>query len=472
MKKIFTLLALVMFAVCASAQKYYKGNWHSNPGNFADYEGTVAVTTDANGNYTFVFDRVVLGDDDLGQLTFAGVPSSLYAGNNGITFSQSGGSVTMAGTYFELTGTSIDDEAIELKFNYFEYNGLSYRIVKFIGTRTSSGTTDPSTPQITSTEQFTADVHSTLDGTMLEEPVVYPNVNAQLCEWSDGSYSIELSNIDTEKGTFQNVVLKGLSKTEGADETYYNGVVTPECGVKPSFYDHYTNLTANVSAVVDEDGELHATVVFTDESEPSFKLTVSFNPEDIDEPADPVVLNGTLSGYTKNDDGEFTNNASSTLTFTETADDVYKVTLTNVALPYGAINLGTVTVEGVACDANESTLVATFTKKGGECTTEAEHPSYTSVDLISFDATAQVAIEDDEEEVKSCTAKLVIDNYDETVTYTFNFDPTATSVKTVVAEDGTVKRIFTLSGASVNTLQRGVNIVRTADGRTVKVLKK
>ena len=32
--------------------------------------------------------------------------------------------------------------------------------------------------------------------------------------------------------------------------------------------------------------------------------------------------------------------------------------------------------------------------------------------------------------------------------------------------------IYTLTGAKVTSLQRGVNIVRTADGRTLKVLKK
>ena len=67
---------------------------------------------------------------------------------------------------------------------------------------------------------------------------------------------------------------------------------------------------------------------------------------------------------------------------------------------------------------------------------------------------------------------VVIDNWGESVAYTFNYDPTATSVNTVVAADGTVKHIYTLTGAKVTSLQRGVNIVRTADGRTLKVLKK
>ena len=72
----------------------------------------------------------------------------------------------------------------------------------------------------------------------------------------------------------------------------------------------------------------------------------------------------------------------------------------------------------------------------------------------------------------SCTGEFVVDNYGESVAYTFNYDPTVVSVNTVVAADGTVKHIYTLTGAKVTSLQRGVNIVRTADGRTLKVLKK
>lgn len=58
--------------------------------------------------------------------------------------------------------------------------------------------------------------------------------------------------------------------------------------------------------------------------------------------------------------------------------------------------------------------------------------------VVGFDA---------EKKVTSCTGKFVVDNYDEAVSYTFSFTPTETSVNTVVAADGTVKHIYTLTGA-------------------------
>lgn len=49
MKKIFTLLVLLMATVCVSAQQYYKGTFHSKVNDFSDYETTVAVTQGEGG---------------------------------------------------------------------------------------------------------------------------------------------------------------------------------------------------------------------------------------------------------------------------------------------------------------------------------------------------------------------------------------------------------------------------------------
>ena len=63
---------------------------------------------------------------------------------------------------------------------------------------------------------------------------------------------------------------------------------------------------------------------------------------------------------------------------------------------------------------------------------------------------------------------------DQTVYYVGAFDQgiiTAINNVNVDAVAGNAQ-IFTISGAKVNSLQKGVNIVRTADGKTVKVLRK
>lgn len=473
MKKIFTLLVLLMTTLCVSAQQYYKGKFYSKLNEFSDCETTVAVTQGEGGKYTLVFESVIFGNDDFGKCTFAGIENYKWAGGGSFTFSNEGGNLGAATKYyFELSDylgkSTIDDEKIYITFKYFQVNTTKeYRNVVFEGTRTSSGgggTGGDDKPTITATEQFTADVVSVFEGGQAGN-VKYPNVVAKVCEWSDGAQSIEIEHIDTEKGTMSGVLLKGLEKKTVDGEVTYTGVVEPEIKTLPNFYDTYVNLRAKVEARIDEGGDLYATIVFTDESEPSFKLTAWFNYQEPFVPADPFSVNGTLVGYTYND-GEQMNNKQTTVTFTETAKDVYTLSLTNVAIPNG-VDLGTVSFEGVQRTGSDSE--ASFTSKKGKAKTTAVHPLYTELPYTDFEFVVGF---DAEKKVTSCTGKFVVDNYDEAVSYTFSFTPTETSVNTVVAADGTVKHIYTLTGAKVTSLQRGVNIVRTADGRTLKVLKK
>lgn len=473
MKKIFTLLVLLMTTLCVSAQQYYKGKFYSKLNEFSDCETTVAVTQGEGGKYTLVFESVIFGNDDFGKCTFAGIENYKWAGGGSFTFSNEGGNLGAATKYyFELSDylgkSTIDDEKIYITFKYFQVNTTKeYRNVVFEGTRTSSGgggTGGDDKPTITATEQFTADVVSVFEGGQAGN-VKYPNVVAKVCEWSDGAQSIEIEHIDTEKGTMSGVLLKGLEKKTVDGEVTYTGVVEPEIKTLPNFYDTYVNLKAKVEARIDEGGDLYATIVFTDESEPSFKLTAWFNYQEPFVPADPFSVNGTLVGYTY-DDGDQMNNKQTTVTFTETAKDVYTLSLTNVAIPKG-VDLGTVSFEGVQRTGSDSE--ASFASKKGNCKTTAAHPLYTELPYTDFEFIVGF---DAEKKVTSCTGKFVVDNYDQAVSYTFNFTPTETSVNTVVAADGTVKHIYTLTGAKVTSLQRGVNIVRTADGRTLKVLKK
>lgn len=473
MKKIFTLLVLLMTTLCVSAQQYYKGKFYSKLNEFSDCETTVAVTQGEGGKYTLVFESVIFGNDDFGKCTFAGIENYKWAGGGSFTFSNEGGNLGAATKYyFELSDylgkSTIDDEKIYITFKYFQVNTTKeYRNVVFEGTRTSSGgggTGGDDKPTITATEQFTADVVSVFEGGQAGN-VKYPNVVAKVCEWSDGAQSIEIEHIDTEKGTMSGVLLKGLEKKTVDGEVTYTGVVEPEIKTLPNFYDTYVNLKAKVEARIDEGGDLYATIVFTDESEPSFKLTAWFNYQEPFVPADPFSVNGTLVGYTYND-GEQMNNKQTTVTFTETAKDVYTLSLTNVAIPNG-VDLGTVSFEGVQRTGSDSE--ASFTSKKGKAKATATHPLYTELPYTDFEFVVGF---DAEKKVTSCTGKFVVDNWDEAVSYTFSFTPTETSVNTVVAADGTVKHIYTLTGAKVTSLQRGVNIVRTADGRTLKVLKK
>ena len=99
MKKIFTLLVLLMTTLCVSAQQYYKGKFHSKLNEFSDCETTVAVTQGEGGKYTLVFESVIFGNDDFGKCTFAGIENYKWAGGNSFTFSNEGGNLGAATKY-------------------------------------------------------------------------------------------------------------------------------------------------------------------------------------------------------------------------------------------------------------------------------------------------------------------------------------------------------------------------------------
>lgn len=64
-------------------------------------------------------------------------------------------------------------------------------------------------------------------------------------------------------------------------------------------------------------------------------------------------------------------------------------------------------------------------------------------------------------------------NMDELIHVTFKGTAVETTgINTVnTADNSTVTEIYTLGGARVNSLQKGINIVRMANGKTVKVIK-
>ena len=72
-------------------------------------------------------------------------------------------------------------------------------------------------------------------------------------------------------------------------------------------------------------------------------------------------------------------------------------------------------------------------------------------------------------------ANIIVNSNDfkTTNTYTLYINIVSTGINEVeTAEDNAAEAIYTIGGQRVNELQKGVNIVRKADGTTVKVLKK
>lgn len=76
MKKIFTLLAVIMASLTAMAQTTFYGTWKNNSNSFPSFDNYVEVTVNDNGTCTIVLKNIVFGNDILEPLRLTMSPPS------------------------------------------------------------------------------------------------------------------------------------------------------------------------------------------------------------------------------------------------------------------------------------------------------------------------------------------------------------------------------------------------------------
>jgi hypothetical protein len=156
-----------------------------------------------------------------------------------------------------------------------------------------------------------------------------------------------------------------------------------------------------------------------------------------------------------------------TITIQEQADGTYTLSLKNFML--GESGVGNITVEGV-----------TSAEEGGVQTLSVENAAITitegdieGVDWSFGQFLAQKGLKANisgEIENGKLNVKIEIPDVLVTVLFGENYTSGINEV-TTVTENGT-EAIYDLGGRKLNEMQNGINIVRKADGTTVKVLKK
>ena len=472
MKKIFTLLSLVMTTVLAVAQTTFSGTWHSNPGNFADFQSTVKVTVEADGRSTIEMDGMTLGNDDLGDI----VIRNIYTEQNGSSYTFNIGS----GTTFDITNGNLsnvtkgsiegygtmDSEALYIKATWFEYGTKSLRMVVFNGTKINTPD-KPDGPQIVSTETFYDQIATT---NASDKSNLTDDASAVLCEYSDGTFGITLKPVVCDGTNYGTVTLNGLTASDVDGTTVYTGTVAPTFDEDSPLYGK--NISAEVTAEVNDNGDLLVSVQMTDSDDNDFFLLIEFGSEEEPwAPGEPVSTKGTLSAFTATDDGNYSTTDDCTLTVTDTADGVCSLLFDGVStLPGTTIAIGSINIPGVAYTDNGETG-SSLSATNVEATTKAEHPYYATLTIKQLSGDIDIDDSDEEDIKANVNIKFTVDNNStETIEYTFVANGTVDAIDKV-AEDGTVSRIYTISGMSVKNMQRGLNIVRGADGKTVKVLK-
>lgn len=144
----------------------------------------------------------------------------------------------------------------------------------------------------------------------------------------------------------------------------------------------------------------------------------------------------------------------------ESAENLYDITLKDFTFS-GSIQLGDIKIGDVNGTTDENEIV-TLSKDG---------VSNISTKLGKVEVTLNngCKIEGDklfmDMSIKALGGAII-------VKATFEGTSTSTGIGNVTVTDNGVEAIYDLNGRKLNEMQKGINIVRKADGTTVKVLKK
>lgn len=368
---------------------------------------------------------------------------------------------------FEGWGT-MDGENLQLTANYFDYGTTSLRYVKFNGTKVQ---TKPDGPTIVETETFSSDL---LTSTAAGDTKTTKNANAILSKYSDNTYSLTLKPVETADASYGAITFSGLGYEEEDGETYISGYVDATTEETSPLYGK--NIKGDLSAIIDVDGNLVVFAMLVDTDDENFNVEMQFGKEEEEEPSEPVSMAGTLSSFSRTDDGDVADQKPSVLTITDEGEGKCTLTMTDGTLPGTTLSLGTITIPSVAYEADEATATMTLSSGKVEATTECAHPYYQTITVNSLSGSITVNVdensEDDNDQVSANITFTVDNNGTETVEYTFSTNGYVTGVDTVKKADGTVQHIYTISGIATTQMQRGVNIVRHADGTVTKVVKR
>lgn len=473
MKKIFTLLAVFMTSLTAMAQITFYGTWKNNSNSFPSFDNYVEVTINDNGTSKIVMKDIVFGNDVLGTITLNNVTTE----QNGTGYSFIMGSQTK----FDITNGnmsdvkegvfegwgSIDGDNLQLTANYFDYGSTSLRYVKFNGTKVQ---TKPDGPTITDTETFSSDLSTS---TAAGDTKTTKNATAILSKYSDNTYSLTLKPVETADASYGAITFSGLGYEEEDGMTFISGyvdVITEESSPL-----HGKKIKGEITANINEDGELSLDAMLVDMDDENFNVEIHFGKQEV-EPFEPVSMAGTLSSFSRTDDGDVADQKPSVLTITDEGEGKCTLTMTEGTLPGTTLSLGTITIPSVSYEADEATATMNLSSGKVEATTECAHPFYQTITVNSLSGSIAVKTDENSEDeamLANANITFTVDNDGtETVNYTFTTNGYVTGVDTVKKADGTVQRIYTISGIATTQMQRGINIVRHADGTVTKVVKR
>lgn len=495
MKKILSLLSFLMLAVVAMAADLttgvtFKGTWGDKLGDYPTAEGEMTVTkvdeglkfeVKSNGfngyafpAYTLVYKSEVAADGSFNT-------GDYFIGE--ITGDPTMDGLPVANLYWQQIKGTVTNDAIDLYIRYMGVNMTELEHITFKGEAVASPDPEPVVEDVVLKENYQA------DGTGFKESTAI--------DWETQKFQavIDASNCNASRATEE---LLGF----GPDATVWNDNVHVYCksdGTYTAFYEptenrdaenpnnnssfsveDKSNITIEISKaeglVIDgktiiaaerlNKGLFDLTEVTYGSGEGtdqySTALYKSIKLINLNKKEEPVFVTYTAPAmYTYASEDEETPGAkrfveAQEIQLSDNGDGTYTVIIKNLGDCEGD-PAGDIQFTATATEAEDGTISLTADTKaelGGYYEGSGEYAVKFNGTLNGEDLTATYDID-----IPSGAAHAEFGN------------GVTNGINTVNNTNNTITSIYTVGGAKVNSLQKGVNIVRLANGKTVKVIK-
>lgn len=475
MKKILSLLSFLMLAVVAMAADLttgvtFKGTWADVSNDYAPVEGTMTVTKVDNGlkfevkgilfnsfsipDYTIVFPCGLAEDG-----TITGTKSDDYAEGEAKGNAPEGG-MPFITVYWEGLSGSVTSEAIDIKIVNLgsitgELNGVTFKgKVEAINPEPdpdpNPGETGEKTKEYTDNFVWTYLANGELVKSAPEE------CKAKFTEKDDHTFKFE---IEAQGMTIDGIHEK-YDPTTG--DTHYEGTYFIDDKNNNIQY----NFTVLINTYTKEEKECIYMIAKSDNAN---ELTYIFgtdpnaapepDPEPDPEPTYKSYVEPAMYSYGWDDEEDppykkFVE--AQEIQLTDNGDGTYTVVIMKTVDADGDPT-GDLKFNAKATTNNDQSVTLTADEK------EVPFGGYYSwhKGQVKFDGT----LKDEKLEAKFF---IEFPAYPANVEFGKNV---TNAIKNVNADNTAVESIYTVGGARVNSLQKGINIVRLANGKTIKVIK-
>lgn len=275
-------------------------------------------------------------------------------------------------------------------------------------------------------------------------------------ENSDGLYNITLKDFSFNKIELGDLKIENVKGDDDTDGFTWFEETTVELSIKLSFIPVTAKVTLNEGSVM-KGGKLYLDLSI---SAVSMDITAIFGDNNFPKTyTDQMVvsLNGTQNPA-----------QTASIDVTEQADGKYTLTLADFTASIGSNPISVGTIEITDLEATEEEGVKNLTYEGEITIKEGSEGTKWSMAGQTMPITLTAKMTDNK-----LYAVIDIDLKIMEVNVVFGDNDFTSGINspTTAVENGT-EAIYDLGGRKLNEMQKGINIVRKADGTTVKVLKK